>query len=146
MIYLVDWNLHYYLDNEFLLVVENELPLLTIISSSSVTISSMSPSTLPVAMDWASTAKRYYISHLKIARSLYFLPQKWMSFNIFSLPLRYSIVSSSDFLGFLYNLKRSELATTDTELIAIAADPIQGCSINPSGLKTPAATGIPTIL
>ena len=48
---LVDWNLHYYLDNEFLLVVENELPLLTIISSSSVTISSMSPSTLPVAMD-----------------------------------------------------------------------------------------------
>ena len=76
MIYLVDWNLHYYLDNEFLLVVENELPLLTIISSSSVTISSMSPSTLPVAMDSASTAKRYYISHLKIMRSFGILPQK----------------------------------------------------------------------
>ena len=49
-------------------------------------------------------------------------------------------------MGFLYNCKSKELATTETELSAIAADPIHGSSLNPNGLNTPAATGIPTML
>ena len=62
------------------------------------------------------------------------------------VPLRYSIVSNFILVGFLYNCKSRELATTETELRAIAADPIQGSNLNPKGLNTPAATGIPTIL
>ena len=46
----------------------------------------------------------------------------------------------------LYSLSSSEEQTTDTELSAIAADPIHGCSLMPHGLKTPAATGMPTRL
>ena len=49
-------------------------------------------------------------------------------------------------MGFLYNLRERDEATTDTELSAIAADPIQGCSLKPSGEKRPAATGMPTKL
>ena len=62
------------------------------------------------------------------------------------IPFRYSIVSNFIRVGFLYNCKSKELATTETELNAIAADPIHGSSLNPNGLNTPAATGIPTML
>ncbi len=40
----------------------------------------------------------------------------------------------------------SEETTTETELKAIAADPIQGCNLNPQGANTPAAMGIPAML
>lgn len=63
-----------------------------------------------------------------------------------STSLKYSGVWSDADVGFLYNLSRSDEQTTDTELAAIAADAIQGCKINPNGLKTPAANGIPNKL
>jgi len=43
-------------------------------------------------------------------------------------------------------LSRSELHTTETELSAMAALAIQGCSCTPTGASTPAAMGIPTVL
>ena len=69
-----------------------------------------------------------------------------MPINALCIPLRYSMVSSDALVGFLYSLRRRELATTETELSAIAADPIQGSNLNPIGLNTPAAMGMPTIL
>jgi len=46
-----------------------------------------------------------------------------------------------------YRFRRSELATTDTLLNAIAAPAIAGLSMMPmKGYNAPAAIGIPTIL
>lgn len=63
-----------------------------------------------------------------------------------SSSLRYSGVSSDDFVGFLYVFKRSDEQTTDTELAAIAADAIHGCNTKPNALNAPAANGIPSKL
>jgi len=46
----------------------------------------------------------------------------------------------------LKNFNIKDDTTTDTELNAMAADPIQGWSLNPQGAKTPAAIGIPAML
>ena len=54
--------------------------------------------------------------------------------------------NSFSFVGFLYRRRNNALTITETELSAIAADPIHGSSLIPMGLNTPAATGIPTIL
>ena len=42
-----------------------------------------------------------------------------------------------------YSLSRRLRQTTDTLDIAIAADAIHGSILNPTGINTPAATGIP---
>ena len=56
------------------------------------------------------------------------------------------MVSNFTLVGFLYVLNQRELVTTETELSAIAAEPIHGCNLNPKGLKTHAASGIPIML
>uniref|UniRef100_A0A2M4DFU7 Putative secreted protein n=1 Tax=Anopheles darlingi TaxID=43151 RepID=A0A2M4DFU7_ANODA len=58
----------------------------------------------------------------------------------------YSGVCSDAFVGLRYSLIISEEQTTDTELAAMAADAIQGSSVNPNGVKIPAARGIPSRL
>lgn len=58
----------------------------------------------------------------------------------------YSGVCSEANVGFLYNFNISDEQTTETELSAIAADAIHGCSVMPNGLNTPAANGIPSKL
>lgn len=59
---------------------------------------------------------------------------------------RYSGVCNEAKVGFLYVFSMSDEQTTETELIAIAADAIHGCNMMPNGLKTPAASGIPSKL
>lgn len=59
---------------------------------------------------------------------------------------RYSGVCSEAKVGFLYIFNINDEHTTETELIAIAADAIHGWSVMPNGLKTPAANGIPSRL
>ena len=44
----------------------------------------------------------------------------------------------------IWYLSSREEQTTETELRAMAAEPIQGWSRRPTGAKTPAATGMPT--
>lgn len=63
-----------------------------------------------------------------------------------STSLKYSGVCSSANVGFLYNFNIRDENTTDTELAAIAADAIHGCSIKPNTLNTPAANGMPSRL
>lgn len=63
-----------------------------------------------------------------------------------SISRRYSGVCSEANVGFLYNLRRRDEHTTDTELAAIAADAIHGCSTKPKWLKAPAANGMPSKL
>lgn len=58
----------------------------------------------------------------------------------------YSGVCSEAKVGFLYIFNINDEQTTETELIAIAADAIQGCNIIPNELKIPAAKGIPNRL
>ena len=59
----------------------------------------------------------------------------------------------SKYFVYILVMKKPEVAavchnlpTTDTELIAIAADPIHGCNLNPQGENIPAATGMPIML
>ena len=44
----------------------------------------------------------------------------------------------------IWYLSSREEQTTETELRAMVAEPIQGWSRRPTGAKTPAATGMPT--
>lgn len=63
-----------------------------------------------------------------------------------SISRKYSGVCNDAEVGFLYNFSKRDEHTTDTELAAIAADAIHGCSIRPNELNTPAASGIPSKL